>query len=145
MRAGLSDDWYPVAPGASVVLADDCGAELCCGVDGGCGDVPGDEGLTVLELRRRIRTGYDENDNPLFSWETVLSGGALVFETRTEFDAQAGVTIVVGDIKMANQGLTDIKETCIVVQVGPPEVLWAVTGQKWSPVSVDLKVRRIDA
>lgn len=144
MKIGLRDGsaCAPATVLGQVVLEDDrC---LPC-VAAPCDEIPVDDGLTQVELRRRFRNGYDGDGNPVFSWETLWAGGALVFETRLEWDAQAGVTVVYGDIKIPNPGLTELQETAMLVQPGDPEVLWMITGSSVSALSMDLKTRRIDA
>jgi hypothetical protein len=144
MRAGLRDDRFPVASAVTVALDDDCGSCGCCE---SCSSTPecDDPGwLGRFELRRRFRDGYDPDGNPMFVWETLARGGALVQETRTEWDSQAGVTVVVGDIRMANPGLADISETAVVVELADPEVMWMITGSQVTEAMIELKVRRVD-
>lgn len=144
MKVGLRDSCDGSTVLGRVVLDGD-GCEPCGQVPVACPEEPVDDGLRTVELRRRYREGYDADDNPVFVWDTVWRGGAMVFETRNEFDPAAGITIVVGDVKIPNFGVDELIETHMLVEPTDPEVLWMITGSKVGAVSIDLKTRRIDA
>ena len=93
------------------VLRDDCGIEttnrVVSVVDGDCAyDDPGapwrfDEAVPdptgtqpFLALFVRRRAGFDDDGVPLFQWFLAARAPAIKYESREEFDAKAGFTLV---------------------------------------------------
>lgn len=59
---------------------------------------------SVLTIWRRVRTGYDDNGAPVFSWEALAPANAVDYQQRKEVDPVAGITLVVADATITYDG-----------------------------------------
>ena len=99
----LSDDVvYRPSPRPTSLVAEDAVPE--------CSD-PAFPELTVW---RRVRVGWTEEGAPQFSWEHVVTGTAIVYEERSEWDSEAGVTFVEGSAVVLYDGDDIPNEACVV-------------------------------
>lgn len=98
--------------------------------------------LPVFELRERIRQGWDEDGNAVMMWRTLLEGGAIITQTRKEFDAEAGMTRITGTVTLANSaGLTMVRETAVLFE---GDLLWRITKSEVFPDRMVLGIERTE-
>jgi hypothetical protein len=92
-------------------------------------------------IRARTMQGFDDVGNPAFGWTDQLAGLAFEFVQRTEYDAVAGLTNVVGTVAMLNPDRLEIRETASVYVDGHS---WRVTKVNSSGDAVTLAIQRLD-
>lgn len=142
-KAGLSDDSWcwgvdPNPGGVTVGLSDDCCVGGSC-----CVEEAPPEWPPLMTVMLRTRTGYTDDGNPVFTWSQLAQGAAIVWEQRTEWDAEAGFTQVKAKLVMTAGDLTKVPETAVVVD--PQQVTWRITASDVRAGVVTLQLARIDA
>jgi hypothetical protein len=81
------------------------------------GQQPGETSRNwMMEVRVRTRTGYDDDGNPMWDWTTLVTGSTILHEERTEFDDDAGFTVVKAVATILYGGQTVVPETAVVVR-----------------------------
>lgn len=119
-RAGISESW----------LAGDCPVVDPVQVN------------PTLTVRRRWRTGYDEDGNPEFDWADVVTGVAILWEERTELDDVAGVTHIVARTVILYDGDEEVVETSIVESSHGG--LFRVLSVAQTPDRIEMKLERLE-
>lgn len=152
MRVALSDDRSePVRPGMKIALDDDgcapCRTSPCADGSSDTGvvpEVPVDPGgvYPVLTVRQRSRTGYNDDGIPEFAWADLVTGTAVAWAQRSEFDSEAGFTLVKAKATIGYDGPDLVKETCEVVDGA--DTHWRVTAVRQSPGLLGMDLVRID-
>jgi hypothetical protein len=128
MRSLLREDTRRgsgVPLGAPVGLDDDPGFSRCC--------PPGPPVWTgpVLTLSMRSRTGWTVDGDPLYTWEQVHTGNAIVRSTRAETDDTTGRATVTAQVTMLDPGpdtLPTLDETATAADQH---------GQRWQVTRLD--------
>lgn len=95
----------------------------------------------TLTVSARTRTGYNDDGAPLFTWTEVLTGEAILFEQRTEYDPDAGLTRVVGTATLLYEGAEKVVETAMVTD--PAGGRWRVTAVSQTPGHLMLTLARL--
>jgi len=70
--------------------------------------------LPTLTVLRRERTGYPDDGDPVFEWNELVEGPAVLWESRTEVDDVSGVTYVKAKATILYDGDTVVRETTLV-------------------------------
>ena len=96
----------------------------------------------VLTVRLRTRTGYSDDGNPLFEWRTVVTGIAIVWTERDEFDPAEGFTMVEATAVLAYDGNETVTETASVTD--DDGNVWRVTSVQQVPGRLSFTLQRID-
>lgn len=103
------------------------------------GDLLAGQSVTV---RRRLRTGYDEDGNPEFSWTDVVSGAVLGSESRRETDPVAGTSRWTATVTVLYDG-PDWQDATAEVIDGRG-LHWAVTAVLQLPGRLQLALARTE-
>jgi hypothetical protein len=101
-----------------------------------------DQLIFQFEIRKRTRTGYDDDGNAVFEWSALLDGIALKWEERTEYDADAGATYVAGTLLVSNENNVVIDESSTAVNLTNDDV-WRIVEVIDHPDSTELRMERI--
>lgn len=96
----------------------------------------------VLTVRLRTRTGYSEDGNPTFEWRDVVTGTAIVWTEREEFDAAEGFTMVEATATLSYSGSEVVTETASVTDDSGN--VWRVTSVQQVPDRLGFTLQRID-
>lgn len=107
-------------------------------------DGPQPEGAQVnpvLTVRTRARTGFDDDGVPQFEWTVLVTGQAIKWETRLEFDSNAGATKTTGKATMLYSGDVVVGETAMVTDDGDGR--WRVTAVGQIPGYLTLTLARL--
>ena len=70
----------------------------------------------VLTVALRTRTGFDDDGVPQFAWNDLVTGIAILWQGREEFDAEAGLTLVKATATMLFGGTEQVTESCMVTR-----------------------------
>jgi hypothetical protein len=97
------------------------------------------DGVSV-EVRQREFAGYDADGNPVFEWDAVVAGEAVVWEVSDEVDQFSSV--VTGRCVVLYAGQTVVTEGATVVHGGRH---WDVTQVKRPEGRLEMKIRRVEA
>jgi hypothetical protein len=124
--------------GGHVVLDDDA---RCCGPSTGYA-APGVYGAVELTVLKRLRSGWSAEGNPLFGWQLLVAGAAVLVEERSEFDADSGLTSVTATATVPYVGEDVVRETIVVRASDGRE--WRVTEVQQYPDRLELTMDRID-
>lgn len=130
-----------------IKLDGDCGShkkQACSSSSGSGGSGDGELGaFPVLQVVLRQRVGYDDDGVPQFDWAALDEGSAFVYEERTEWDAEAGVTVVKAHIVLPNlSGMKMVPETAVVREKSTG-VLWEIKASKVTPDRIELQGYRV--
>jgi hypothetical protein len=63
---------------------------------------------------KRLRSGWSAEGNPLFGWQLLVAGAAVLVEERSEFDADSGLTSVTATATVPYVGEDVVRETIVV-------------------------------
>lgn len=136
MKVSLRDDGCGCGVAShhavGVALDDDCPSEVLPP-----GIWPGS-----LAIMARTRTGFDDDGNPLFDWQTLLDGPVISIDERTEWDPISGLTVVVTEATMSAGELEVVPETSMAV--APDGTKWRISGAVVSGGGVKLKMIRLE-
>lgn len=143
MRVTLDDGCStPVlSPGVLRLALDD---GCCDEVDGSSVLAPPVEVGPQLSVRLRTRIGFDADGVAQFSWSVLPTSGTVLYETREEFDAMAGLTKIRGQAIVLYDGDERVTETASVVDERDGS-LWRVLGVDQQPGRLALTIERIDS
>lgn len=94
-----------------------------------------------LTVRLRTRNGYDDDGVPLFEWTVLLTGPAILWEEREEFDAHAGLTRVKAKATMLYEGETQVTESALVTR--GDDTSYRVKGVRQVPGRLEFDLERI--
>ena len=67
-----------------------------------------------VTVKQRNRTGFDDDGNPQFEWVDVVTGDAIVWEMRTDWDPDQGVTVIKGQCTILYDGDLTVTESAVV-------------------------------
>lgn len=98
-------------------------------------------GATVT-VRRRLRTGWDDDGNPTFAWGDLVSGQVLGAETRRELDPVSGQARWSARVTVLYSGPALEDPTVEVVDDAGQH--WQVTAVAQLPDRIALTMTRLD-
>lgn len=108
--------------------------------------VPGDDGDTVvnpvLTVRIRTKQGYDDDGSPRLEWVDLMSGQAISYTQRQEFDQAAGRTVVDARATMLYEGDVRVTETASVTD--DSGYTWRLLSVAQLPGMLSLVMQRIE-
>lgn len=96
----------------------------------------------VVTVRRRLRTGFDDDGNPEFAWSTAVRGEVLGAETKRELDPVAGTAVWSAKVTVLYSG-PDFQDATAEV-VDATGLHWAVTRVQQLPDRLVLWLTRLD-
>jgi hypothetical protein len=105
------------------------------------GPEPTPEVLPELTIARRVRRGYDEEGNPTFVWEHVLTGRAIVWTQSKEWDSASGLYTVTGTATVLYDG--DLGLTASVSVSTDDGARWQVSEVDPGPDGLVLHMTRV--
>lgn len=125
----LRDDWPPAGfgPPCGCSTADD--EQVCWPL------------LDTWQIRRRIVTGYDRDDNPEYDWTVEAEAPASVESHRREEDQVQGSTVE--KIKVQMWTIQRFGETSELYNTADGSH-WRITGQDRGPASTTVSADRVD-
>ena len=93
---------------------------------------------TLVEVRQREFAGYDADGNPVFEWDSVVKGSAVVWQvSRSDGEFQSLET---GTVTVLYDGDTLVTEGATVFAGG---AVWDVVEVKRPEGRLEMKVRRV--
>lgn len=98
----------------------------------------------TVVVKQRVRTGYDDDGVPTFDWTEVVTGTAVAWEVRDEFDADAGMTQARGAVTVLYDGDAQVTESA-VVETDDGTKRWRILQVAQVPGMLTLRVERISA
>lgn len=96
--------------------------------------------INSVEIRQRTTVGWDADGVPQYDWVTVYDGPCLSYQQRSEFDDEAGFTIVKARLSVAYPH--QVPESSIVITNGKHR--WRVTAANLGAGGITLDMNRID-
>lgn len=97
----------------------------------------------VLTVRRRLRTGWDDAGNGVYSWSDVVTGPVLGSESRTEADPVSGVARWTAQVTIGYSGPALENPTAEVIDQAGRR--WQVTRLEQLPGRLRLRLSRVEA
>jgi hypothetical protein len=97
----------------------------------------------TLTVRKRTKTGYNDSGNAVFEWADVVTGEAMVYESRMEFDDTAGVSVVMAKAVLIYDGDDIVTESARVESDDGSS--YRVTRVDQVPGVLTLEMTRIDS
>lgn len=144
---GTGSNGYGSAP--KIRLDDDCGAKGACGCGTGPGDGTGggDDSvigvLPVLQIVLRQRVGYTDDGVPMFDWVPLSEGPAFAYEERTEWDAEAGATVIKAKMVIPNVRNIDMVPETAMVRERSSDTVWEITATAVFPDRIAVEAYRV--
>ena len=133
VKAGLDDDWC--LPCTDRHAADSPPVP-------GDGDNGGTTVNPILAVRSRIKQGFDDDGSPELIWVDVVKGQAITYTQRSEYDEQAGGTLVKATATMRYEGDVRVTETASVLDDSGNR--WRVLAVGQIPGMLSLTLQRLD-
>lgn len=100
------------------------------------------EVLPTVTVRQRVPQGYDADGDPLFSWTTVVSDVAVLWEQRREMDDVAGVVDHLAVCQVLYDGNAAVSESAVVETSF--ENVWRVVSVRQLPDRLEFDLHRVD-
>lgn len=105
------------------------------------GDTGGyDLAPTLAEVRQRFFNDYDDNGDPYFTWETVVTGEVVAFTMSSEIDQFTSIRK--GTLTVLYSGTTNVTEGAVVVD--SDGLHYAVVGVNCPPGRLELTLERVE-